>query len=323
MPTRHERILSLWGVKSFCGRIVSHAAGIEESLMADPQSPDSGSVFCTSCGYKLADDDRFCPECGATRPVAPPTPPAAAGADVPPPPPPFPPAGIGGTSQLPPSPPAGFPAAPFPAGVPASPFAAGISMSMAPISAEPGELLFDVEYPDHLSRLLIFVKWLLVIPHFLVLGLLNIVVTYILWPLSWIIILIMGRYPLSMWNFTLGFLRWTANVNAYAFLQRDEYPPFSMDPRQYPVQLEMEYPLRLSRLLIFVKWLLVLPSAFIWAFVAIAGLFVVLIAWFAILFTGRYPQGMFNFITGMNRWYFRIQAYVLLLTDKYPGFSLD
>jgi hypothetical protein len=310
--------------------------------MSEQNPSEGGSVFCTSCGYKLADDDRFCPECGASRPAAPAAPVTASGADVPPPPPPFPasgagsgsdvpppppsgfpPATVAGGAQMPPSPPAGFPAAPFPSGVPTSPFAASVGLALHGATADPGELMFDVERPPHLSRLLIFVKWLLAIPHFIVLGLMNIVVTYIIWPISWIAILILGRYPLSMWNFTLGYLRWQANVNAYVLLQRDEYPPFSMDPRQYPVQFEMEYPLHLSRLLIFVKWLLIIPSAFVFAFVAIAGFFVLIIAWFAILFTGRFPEGMFNFITGMTRWSYRLSSYALLLTDKYPGFSLD
>jgi hypothetical protein len=225
---------------------------------------------------------------------------------------------------MPPSPPPGFPAAPFPGGAPASPFAASVGMGMYGASREPGDLLFDVEYPERLSRLLIFVKWLLAIPHYIVLWLLNIVVGYIIFPISLIIILVVGRYPVGMWNFTLGFLRWSANVYSYLYLQRDEYPPFSMDPGQYPVRFEMEYPTHLSRLQVLFKWwLLVIPSALVWIFVGIAGFFVVFIAWFAILFTGRFPRGMFKFVTGMNRWYFRIQAYILLLTDKYPGFSLD
>ncbi len=190
-------------------------------------------------------------------------------------------------------------------------------------SSEPGDLLFNVEYPDHLSRLLIFVKWLLAIPHYIVLSLLGLVAYYLVLPISFVCILITGRYPIGMWNFSLGVLRWGANVNAYVSLQRDEYPPFSMDPRQYPVQFEMEYPPRLSRLLIFVKWLLVIPSALVLWVVTVAGMFVLIVAWFAILFTGRFPQGMFGFVTGMYRWSNRVAAYSLLMTDKYPGFSLE
>lgn len=299
--------------------------------MSDPQSPDLGSVFCTSCGYKLAEEDRFCPECGQTRPSAP-LPPTVAGTDVPPPPPLFPPAGIGGSSQVPPSPPAGIPDSPFqsdfssnpfPATVPPGAFAGGMSMSMAPVAAEPGELLFDVEYPDHLSRLLIFVKWLLAIPHLLVLSLLSMVIYYIVWPISWLVILVTGKYPLGMWEFVVGYLRWQANTYAYISLQRDEYPPFSMDPRHYPVQFEMEYPTHLSRLLIFVKWLLILPTVILLVFLGMAAFFALFAAWFAILFTGRFPRGMFGFVTGTYRLSYRLSAYSLLLTDRFPGFSLD
>lgn len=85
----------------------------------------------------------------------------------------------------------------------------------------------------------------------------------------------------------------------------------------------MEYLTRLSRLLIFVKWLLVIPSALVLWVVTLAGMFVLIVAWFAILFTGRFPQGMFGFVTGMYRWSNRVAAYSLLMTDKYPGFSLE
>jgi hypothetical protein len=85
----------------------------------------------------------------------------------------------------------------------------------------------------------------------------------------------------------------------------------------------MAYPERLSRLLIFVKWLLIIPHGIVLYLLSLALYVVWFIAWFAILFTGRYPRGMFDFVTGYSRWSHRVSTYVLLLTDAYPPFSLD
>jgi len=115
------------------------------------------------------------------------------------------------------------------------------------------------------------------------------------------------------------------NTVAYALtLQRDEYPPFSGDAGQYPVTLEIDYDENLSRWLIFVKWLLILPHLIVLVFLGIAAYVVVIIAFFAILFTGRYPRGLFDFVTGVLRWSIRVNAYAQwLMTDRYPRFSLD
>lgn len=183
-------------------------------------------------------------------------------------------------------------------------------------------LSFDVDYPESLSRWKIFVKWLLAFPHYVVLGLLGFIVVYLVSWISWFAVLILGRYPRGLWDFMLMYMRWSANVYAYAFtLQRDEYPPFG--DAAYPVRLNLEYPERLSRLLIFVKWLLIIPHLFIWSFVGIAAAVAIVIAWFAMLITGQYPRGLFDFVTGAFRWLYRISAYTYLMTDKYPPFSLE
>jgi hypothetical protein len=202
-----------------------------------------------------------------------------------------------------------------------------MAMTMAPVGRgagiEPGELLFDVDYPDRLSRGLIFIKWLLAIPQLIVVALLTALVGYIVTPIAWLCILVVGRYPRGMWDFSFGVMRWTANVYAYLLLQRDEYPPFSMDSGQYPVTFEMIYPPRLSRLLIFVKWLLIIPSFVVLYILLIIMYLVLFLAWFAILFTGRNPRGLFDFTTGVMRWAFRVNVYVLLLSDKYPPFRMS
>ena len=183
-------------------------------------------------------------------------------------------------------------------------------------------LRFDVEYPERLSRWLILVKWLLAIPHFIVLYLLTLVVSVIT-VVAWFAILFTGRYPQGLFNFVVGYYRWDANVSAYILLMRDEYPPFTMEAGRYPVTLEMDYPERLSRWLIFVKWLFVIPSMIVLMLLGIVYYVTLVIAWFAILITGRYPKALFGFGVGVIRWSFRINAYSYLMTDKYPPFSLS
>jgi hypothetical protein len=185
---------------------------------------------------------------------------------------------------------------------------------------EPGVLLFDVAYPDRLSRLLIFVKWLLLIPHFIVLYFLEIIASIVTF-IAWFAILFTGRYPRGMWDFAVKVQIWIANVSSYFLLLRDEYPPFG--DSAYPVQFDLVYPERFSRGLIFIKWLLIIPHLFLLAFLGIAAYVVFILAWFAILFTGHYPRGMFNFMVGMQRWGLRANLYGNLLTDRYPPFSLE
>ena len=107
-------------------------------------------------------------------------------------------------------------------------------------------LAYDVEYPGELSRWLIFVKWLLAIPHLLILyglGIASGVVTII----AWFVILFTKRYPRELFEFVVNVNRWNANVYGYVLLLRDEYPPFSWERDRYPVTFDVEYPEELSR----------------------------------------------------------------------------
>ena len=181
---------------------------------------------------------------------------------------------------------------------------------------------FDVQYPQELSRWLIFVKWLLAIPHFIVVYLLALasgVVTFI----AFFAILFTKRYPRGLFDFVVGVNRWTANVSAYVLLMRDEYPPFSMDAGSYPVTYDVEYPQELSRWMIFVKWLLVLPNVIVVLLLLLIAEVVTFIAWFAILFTRKYPESFFQFVVGALRWQHRANAYSNLMTDRYPPFSME
>ena len=193
-----------------------------------------------------------------------------------------------------------------------------------PYGPAPGSypVQFEVEYPEKLSRLLIFVKIFLVIPQFLVVYALGAVIAAVTF-VSFFAILFSGRYPRGLFNLVVGFTRWSANVNIYASYLRDEYPPFAMDAGLYPATFDVEYPERLSRWLIFFKWLLILPNQFIVGILGFVRLMMIFIAWWAILFTGRYPRGLFDFNVGVIRWSLRANAYAGLLRDEFPPFSMQ
>lgn len=195
-----------------------------------------------------------------------------------------------------------------------------------------------------LSRGLWLVKWLLVVPHLVVLAFLWLGFA-ILSLVALVAIAVTGRYPRGIFDFNVGVLRWTWRVCFYSYgaLGTDRYPPFSLrDDPDYPARLEVVYPESLSRGLALLKWwLLALPHYLIvgvfaggaWtAFTAHddwgwggGGLIslLALIAGVALLFTGRYPRAIYDFVLGMNRWVFRVVAYAGLMTDVYPPFRLD
>jgi Domain of unknown function (DUF4389) len=207
-------------------------------------------------------------------------------------------------------------------------------------------LRLEGELDDHLSRGLWLVKWLLIIPHLIVLLFLGIAF-FVLTVIAFFAILFTGRYPRGMFDFNVGVLRWSWRVGYYAYsaLGTDRYPPFTLDDvPDYPAHLEVEYPEKLSHGLVLVKWwLLAIPHYIVvglfaggtWAGVDAAndhvhwtsgaGLIgcLVLIAGIVLLFTNRYPKGIYDFVMGMNRWCYRVVAYVTLMTDDYPPFRLD
>jgi hypothetical protein len=207
-------------------------------------------------------------------------------------------------------------------------------------------LRIDGELDDHLSRWRWLVKWVLVIPHVIALVFLWIAFV-VLTVVAFFAILFTGRYPRAIFDFNVGVLRWTWRVLFYSYsaLGTDRYPPFTLaDVPDYPARLDVEYPQALSRGLVLVKWwLLALPHycvVAVFAGGAWAGLnaandngawssgggligLLVFIAGVVLLFTGRYPRSIFDFIMGMNRWVYRVAAYATLMTDAYPPFRLD
>ena len=138
-----------------------------------------------------------------------------------------------------------------------------------------------------------------------------------------LMILFRQKYPRWWFDWNLELQRFTNRVLVYVLLMDDRYP--STDQEQ-GLRLDYVYPdvpRELNRFLPLVKWLLVIPHFIVLAFLWIAVFFVVIVAWFAILFTGRYPRGIFDFVEGVVRWGQRVVAYALtLVTDRYPPFSL-
>ena len=197
-----------------------------------------------------------------------------------------------------------------------------------------------------LSRWLWLVKWLLAIPHYIVLFFLWLAFS-VLTVVAFFAILFTGRYPRGIFDFNVGVLRWTWRVVFYSYgaLGTDRYPPFTLgEELGYPATLELDYPERLSRGLVLVKWwLLAIPqyiivgvflgggyaaaevTDWIWVVGFEAGLIgtLVLFAAVALLFTTRYPRGIFDFVLGLDRWVARVAVYVSLMTDSYPPFRLD
>jgi hypothetical protein len=203
---------------------------------------------------------------------------------------------------------------------------------------------------DTPSRGLWLVKWLLLVPHYVVLFFLWLafcVVTVI----AFFAILFTARYPRSLFDFNVGVMRWSWRVHYYGYgaLGTDRYPPFALaDVPDYPAHLDVAYPERLSRGLIFVKWLLAIPHYLVLAIFVGGGLWLgtrtgttndawdngtyagvslvgllVLIAAIVLLFTGRYPTPIYDFVLAMDRWALRVGPYVALMTDRYPPFRLD
>ena len=139
-----------------------------------------------------------------------------------------------------------------------------------------------------------------------------------------LMILFRERYPRWWFDFARELTRFAARVGAYVVLLTDDYPSTVEEQR---VHLDIDYPdveQDLNRWLPLVKWFLAIPHYIVLFFLSIGAFVVVVIAWFAILFTGHYPRGMFDFVVGVGRWALRVNAYAfLLVTDRYPPFSLS
>lgn len=205
----------------------------------------------------------------------------------------------------------------------------------------------NIDYPEKLDRVTTFFRLIWVIPIAIVASVLSATayssVTVVteagatvskvtetgggiaasLWFATLLMILFRERYPRWWFDFAREFTRFEARIGAYIGLLTDQYPS-TVDEQS--VHLEIDYPdvkQDLNRWMPLVKWLLAIPHIIVLVVLAIGAIFAIIIAWFAILFTGRYPRGLFDYVVGVGRWGLRVQAYAsLLVTDEYPPFSL-
>jgi hypothetical protein len=200
----------------------------------------------------------------------------------------------------------------------------------APVAEMPYPLRFEARQDESLSRWLWLVKWLLALPHWIVLAFLWLAYD-VLTLVALVAILFTGRYPRALFDFNVGVLRWTWRVVHYALtFGTDRYPPFTLAPSGYAAELDVPYPERLSRAKAFFKpWLLALPH---WLVVAVflgwwsaPGLLPLLacLGGVVLLFTGRYPRDMFGLVVGLARWVARVAVYAGLMRDEYPPFRID
>jgi hypothetical protein len=188
---------------------------------------------------------------------------------------------------------------------------------------------FEVDRADRIANWRPLVQWLLAIPHFLILNGLQIAARAVA-VISWFAIVFTGKLPDGLAKLLCLYVRYSNRATAYAGFLREEYPPFAYDtvtpePGDYPPvrtgftpELEDR-----NRLTVGFRLILVIPQLIVLAVLGIAALVAWVIGFFAVLFTGRWPEGLRGFVVGYMRWFTRVEAYLGLLTDAYPPFSLE
>ena len=212
---------------------------------------------------------------------------------------------------------------------------------LAGAAAFPARL--QVDYPEGLNRVTTLFRLILVIPIAIVIGVLTSGASKTVYDqaghvvsstsggigtglffATLLMIVFRRRYPRWWFDFALELARFGTRIAAYVALLTDKYPS---TVEEQVVHLEIDYPdveRDLNRWLPLVKWLLVIPHVLVLIVLSVAAFFAVVVAWFAILFTGRYPRGLFDFVVGVGRWWLRVEAYAMLLvTDRYPPFGLS
>lgn len=196
---------------------------------------------------------------------------------------------------------------------------------------------FEVEpQPTGRNRVTTLFRIILGFPHIVVIGGLGIgagigglrgagtlaAAAFSMAVIAWFAIVFADKHPPGLWDFTAYYMRWRVRAGAYLALLRDDYPPFGDTP--YPTTYEISYPTSTrNRLSVGLRLIYLIPQAVVLLFVNIAWFVTTVIAWFSILFTGKYPQGLYRFGVGAMRWNVRVESYALLMRDEYPPFRLD
>ena len=193
---------------------------------------------------------------------------------------------------------------------------------------------FQVKYPEKLSRGILLLRALfgtiyVMIPHGFMLGIYGIGAGFLLF-FSWWTILFTGKYPQGWFNYLVGYQRYYLRVMLYMMYMTDQYPPFGLKddvPGYDACSYTVDYPETLSRGTLLLKTLfgslyVMIPHGFCLFFVGIGASFLSFFAWWAILFTGKYPENWFKYMTRFMRWGLRVAAYMsFYMTDKYPPFT--
>jgi hypothetical protein len=139
--------------------------------------------------------------------------------------------------------------------------------------------------------------------------------------IAWFAIVFTGEHPRGLWDFAAFYMRWRVRAGAYLALLRDDYPPFG--DGDYPTTYQVDYPVGdRDRVSVGLRLIYVIPHAIVLFFLNIAWLVTSVMAWFAILFTGAYPESLYHFGVGVMRWNVRVESFVLLMRDEYPPFRL-
>ncbi len=209
--------------------------------------------------------------------------------------------------------------------------------------SQPYAARLDIDYPETLDRLTSFFRLIWAVPIVVIVSFLTATgnetvitesgeqirstgggITAGLFLATLLMIVFRVRYPRWWFDFAVQLSRFSTRIGAYVALLTDQYPS---TVEEQSVHLDIDYPdveRDLNRYLPLVKWLLAIPHYVVLAFLAIGVVVAVVIAWFAILLTGRYPRGLFDYVVGVGRWALRVQAYAFfLVTDRYPPFSLQ
>jgi len=182
----------------------------------------------------------------------------------------------------------------------------------------PYAAVVEFDRQEEYSRFLPIVKGLLLIPHWFALIFVGIAAAFAIIA-SWFAVLITGKYPQGIHRFVTGAYRWGTRASAYALLMTDRYPPFSLDPDdEYPARLDIAYTEEIARWRPLVHWLLVIPYTLVAGVLFFVAYFVVIIAFFAILFTKQFPQALFDFNVVALRWQTRANVYSYWMTERYP-----
>lgn len=186
---------------------------------------------------------------------------------------------------------------------------------------------FTFDPPAKIARWRPLVHWLLAIPHFIIIYILGIVAEVLAF-VAWILGVFTGKVPEGILGVIAMYVRYSTRVGAYVSFLKEEYPPFTFsteftDPGDDPrvrVDFVPETEGR-NRLTIFFRFLMVIPHIIVLYVIFIAAFFVYIAGFFAVLFTGKWPTGLQNFVVGLLRWNTRLSAYMFLLTDKFPPFG--